>query len=188
MRTVHETEALRPSDPIPRNHAQTQVKPQKLKLTFKKGLNPENGTNTLAAVDDDGLSATMDAVNGTSGGGGKGAFAYPTDLTFTDEELTMAPDYLYKLCRRQLHWSGQEGERLKKECAELGSKLRQEWQKKELVLANLMEADLAQGTLVGKGEENEAQRECVSKMVARLLPAVILPLQGETPWYRRGGG
>ena len=126
MRTVHETEALRPSDPVPRNHSQAGVKPQKLKLTFKKGLNFENGV----AADDD-------LVNGEGESNSKGGFVFPPDLQYTEEEQTLVPDYLFKLCRRQRHWSEQEGERLKQENADLEARYKEEWQKKELVLLNM---------------------------------------------------
>lgn len=49
MRTVHETEALRPSDPVPKHHSSNpQNKAQRLRLTLK-GLAPANGTNGSVA-------------------------------------------------------------------------------------------------------------------------------------------
>lgn len=48
MRTVHETEALRPSDPVPKHHSSNpQNKAQRLRLTLK-GLAPANGANGQA--------------------------------------------------------------------------------------------------------------------------------------------
>lgn len=48
MRTVHETEALRPSDPVPKHHSSNpQNKAQRLRLTLK-GLAPANGANGSA--------------------------------------------------------------------------------------------------------------------------------------------
>lgn len=161
MRTVHETEALRPSDPIPRGHPQAQLRPQKLKLTFKKGHGAENGTE----IDEDTLLGDGDAP--------------PPDLKFTDEEWAMRPDLLFKLCRRQLHWSGQEGDRLKDECAELEEEFRREWYSKELVLANVVEAEL--GATI---HEQQSEEGHVVEMVKHLLPNKMLPLSGQQPWYR----
>lgn len=172
MRTVHETEALRPSDPVPRNHSQAHIKPQKLKLTFKKSHNSENGP-----------AAEEDIVDGEAEVNGKNGFTYPTDVQFTDEEHQMPPDYLYKLCRRQIHWSEQEGERLKQECSTLDAKQKEEWQNKELLLINVIEAELAQAT-----QQNgllKTEHQDVEKMKADLLPAKMLPLSGEAPWYRK---
>ena len=170
MRTVHETEALRPSDPIPRNHSQAQVKPQKLKLTFKKGLNFEN---SVAAEDD--------IVNGDGDSHFKTPLAYPADLQFTEEEQAMAPDRLYELCRRQRHWSEQEGERLKQEYVDLEANYKEEWQRKELVLLNLIEGELAKATQ----QEVNNGNEDVEKILGDMLPAEMLPLSGKLPWYRK---
>ena len=170
MRTVHETEALRPSDPIPRNHSQAGVKPQKLKLTFKKGLNFENGV-----VADD------DFINGEGENSNKSGFVYPPDLQYTEEEQTMASDYLFKLCRRQRHWSEQEGERLKQENVDLEARYKEEWQRKELVLLNVMEGERAKAA---EGLDDDY----VEKMFADILPLQTLPLTGEElPWYRKPG-
>jgi len=50
MRTVHETEALRPSDPVPKHHSSNpQNKAQRLRLTLK-GLAPANGANGLGSA------------------------------------------------------------------------------------------------------------------------------------------
>jgi hypothetical protein len=166
LRTVHETETLRQADPPPRINPPASSKPQKLKLTFKKGHASENG-----------LEGDEDTIPED----GDGVFSYPTDIKFTEEEQAMSPDQLFKLLRRQIYWSEQEGERLKKECTDLEAVLKKEWLSKELVLANVIEAELASG-LEGSRTTEDLN---VAEMVSALLPTEMLPLSGETPWYRQ---
>lgn len=59
----------------------------------------------------------------------------------------------------------------------MAAKRKKEWQAKELVLANVMESELA--TAVSKDKDHE-------KVIALKddLPHPMLPIVGETPWYR----
>src|ERR1700710_2144115 len=87
MRTVHETEALRPSDPIPKALlASMQSHPKlasKLKLVVK-------------TPQPDGQ--TPPPTNGTSNGHEPSEWTttYPPELGFTAEEENRRPDELYK--------------------------------------------------------------------------------------------
>ena len=178
MRTVHETEALRPSDPIPRNHSAAQ-KPQRLKLILhpkSSGAEPQttNGSPSAVDIDDD---ATIDSMPSSldSDIPAQLPFEYPPEIPFTDEELSMPSDCLYQLLRRQVHWAHEEQEELKSEVEHLEKKRKEEWQAKELVLANVMEAELAKASL--KFDNLGAFQED--------LPNPWLPLEGEmVPWYR----
>ena len=173
MRTVHETEALRPSDPVPRNHSQAQIKPQRLKLIVS--AKPPDQEKDDVTVDADAVTVNANNISQIPG-------QYPPDLAFDEEELAMASDQLYKLCRRQVHWSEQDGKKLKEECEELEAKFKKEWQSKELAMANLMEAELA--TAMEKGPSTEEEEKIVGMMNA-LLPEKMLPItKGKTPWYR----
>lgn len=174
MRTVHETEALRPSDPVPRNHSQAQMKPQRLKLTFK-GKAAEADEKEGLEVDDATVYADADA-DAASG------FSYPSDVHFAEEELAMPPIQLYRLCRRQLHWSEQERDRLKKECEVLEAQLKEEWLAKELVLRNVMEAECA------TAHESDPRELPKILEILKELPATPLPMTGETVWFRVQGG
>ena len=62
MRTVHETEALRPSDPVPKHHSSNpQNKAQRIKLTLK-GLAPApNANGAVAAAAAAAAAATVTA-------------------------------------------------------------------------------------------------------------------------------
>lgn len=97
---------------------------------------------------------------------------------FTDQELAMGPMELMRLLRRHVHWTEEEGRELTAE-AEVSEKKRfQEWQRKELVLFNLMEAELSWAAVNG-GDE------AVIEKWRDDLPYPMLPIQGPTPWYRK---
>ncbi len=90
----------------------------------------------------------------------------------------MRPDQLFALLRRRVHWAEDEGAKLREELEALEAKRKEEWQAKELVLANVMEAELA-----------NAFQHCGADMNSVLslkedLPHPMLPIEGQTPWYR----
>lgn len=178
MRTVHETEALRPSDPIPRSHSQAHVKPQRLKLIVnakppdREGINGE-GTE----VDDSATAASNTDVDNDPPA--LPAYEYPPDCRFTDEEIAMGPRRLFELLKMQAKWTEQMHYDLKYEVDALEAKRKEEWQGKELVLANLVEAELATAM------DAKQNFEKIYKLTEELLPKPMLPMGGaELPWYR----
>lgn len=178
MRTVHETEALRPSDPVPKNHLSGSFKPQRLKLIVnsKPPQNDSRGPDSGDGLIDD--DATIGATSDINPDPFPPVpFEYPPDIHFADEELSMGPDELFKLLRRQVHWAQQEGSELRSEVEALEKKRKEMWQAKELVLANLMEAEMSNAVLWGFDRD---------KVVAMKddLPDLMLPMSGKTPWYR----
>ena len=178
MRTVHETEALRPSDPVPKNYSSIPPKPQRLKLIVNS--KPRDEGNGETEVDDDAtIYSNTDAENDEPP---PAPFEYPADVQFTEEELEMPSDRLFKLLRRQIHWSEEDGSDLQDEIRSLEAKRKEEWIAKELVLANVMEAEIA--TAHDKGGEHP---ETVQKL-AEDLPLPMLPIPGPLPWYRIGAG
>jgi hypothetical protein len=178
MRTVHETEALRPSDPVPRSHSQAQVKVQRLKLIVNAKPPQSEGNdddipeveNEVPNVDEPEKEADASAVS---------TYGYPSDVKFTEEELAESPYQLYRLLRRQIHWAEKEGEELKREAQNLQAQAKLAWQNKELVLANVIEADLATAY-----EYNPEDYQQVVRIKDALLPETMLPMRGQTPWYR----
>ncbi|KAI0391366.1 hypothetical protein F5Y17DRAFT_15430 [Xylariaceae sp. FL0594] len=124
MRTVHETEALRPSDPVPKSmqHA-SEKKANKFKIIIKT-------PQAHSAGHDDG------------GDDGDGSDDMSTDfftaLTeqqgFTDEELAMDMESLWKLCVANVKWATRENEELQEECKEAEEIYRQEWLEKEALV------------------------------------------------------
>jgi hypothetical protein len=173
MRTVHETEALRPSDPVPKNYSSIPPKPQRLKLIVNSKPREDSHSNGDAEVDDDATMYTN--THAEADFLPTLPFEYPADVQFTEEELAMPPDQLWRLLRRQVYWAQEDGAELKEELEQLEAKKRKEWMEKELVLANVMEAELANAA--EKGQENIS-------MHVEDLPHPILPLVGPLPWYR----
>ena len=196
MRTVHETEALRPSDPVPRNYSSAHFKPQRLKLV----LNAKPPTSTSEGSDKDTAAsgepipdlevddnATVDTPTGAEDGPlptsiAPGSYEYPDDVRFTEEELAMPPDQLFRLLRRQVHWAQEDGKELLEELKVMEEKRREEWMAKELVLANMIEAELATAHTRGAITEENVTR------ILDDLPPTPLPMTGtEAPWYRKPG-
>ena len=174
MRTVHETEALRPSDPVPKNYSSIPPKPQRLKLILNAKPRSQGEANDETENDDDATAYHSDNDLEPSL---TAPFTYPPDVQFTEEELALPPDQLFRLLRRQVHWTEEDGVALKEEVAALEAKRKKEWLEKELILANVMEAELANAHDRGEPHEN---------IQAHLgdLPHPILPMEGELPWYR----
>lgn len=181
MRTVHETEALRPSDPVPRNHPTVPSKPQRLKLIVNSkpplDSNSRGGDSRNTSIDDDATICTNTSLDPDPIPPSSVPFEYPPDVQFTSEELSMRPDQLFALLRRRVHWAEDDGAELREELEALEAKRKEEWQAKELVLANVMEAELAHAVHCNVDMENVIN-------LKDDLPHPMLPMQGQTPWYR----
>lgn len=132
MRTVHETEALRPSDPVPKGHVDSGGRAgggagsngslKRIKLIVNNGDRPKSIMGELPPLPTDGMpdesgeagAVDMDSV----------PFVlpvphdyYPSDVAdgLDDHELALPPSQLYRLLRRQIHWAEQEGAELAKQ-------------------------------------------------------------------------
>ncbi|MCJ1314564.1 hypothetical protein MMC25_008246 [Agyrium rufum] len=174
MRTVHETEALRPSDPVPSRAVQStpqSLKPQRLKLIVNKpgGGVESNGTHGSLDSTKEGSEPRPSSNNPHS---------YPLDIGLEPDELKLPPSQLFRLLRRQVHWAEDEGARLQDECEKLDAERKREWQRKELVLTNLEEGELAAAV------DNRTDMNFVFKLKEAFLPPIMLPVTGNIPWYR----
>jgi hypothetical protein len=127
MRTVHETEPLRPSDPIPKS-MHPSVKSNRLKLIVKAGSPNEGHTPS------NGVANGAETSGWTS--------AYPENLYFTAEEEARGPHELYRLLRRQIIWAGEEGELLKKQCEAMEELRHKEWLEKEVLLDQVISNEI----------------------------------------------
>ncbi|CAJ2512963.1 Uu.00g010820.m01.CDS01 [Anthostomella pinea] len=132
MRTVHETEALRPSDPVPKSmqyHA-GEKRGNKLKIIIKTPQSHAAGQDD--AVDDGEPSEDV-------------AADFFTPLTeqqgFTSRELAMDMKSLLRLCRAQVKWGTAEGDNLRQECMEAEEAYRQEWLEKEVLLDQVAQVE-----------------------------------------------
>ena len=131
MRTVHETEALRPSDPIPKS-MQPANKSSRLKLIMKAPQIPREGH-------------LLGTANGNVNGSGPAGWtsSYPTELGFTAGEEGRGSKELWRLLRRQLRWAEDESESLKRSCEMLEELRNKEWVEKEILLDQVMKNEIS---------------------------------------------
>jgi Zinc finger, C2H2 type len=127
MRTVHETEALRPSDPVPKGHSEATGRIagggaagsngslKRIKLIVNNGDRPKSIVGELPPLPTDTLldehgeprAIEMDSI----------PFSlpvpkryYPSDVAdiLDEHERSLPPSQLYRLLTRQIHWAEQE--------------------------------------------------------------------------------
>lgn len=130
MRTVHETEALRPSDPIPKSMHGPSGKASKLKIIIKT---PQSHVNSHDDVSDE-------PINGDDPNA-----EYYTVLSkdlFDPAELAFPVDKLYRKCYWESKWAREIGEALEKECKEWEDMYHKEWLEKEALLSQVIESEV----------------------------------------------
>lgn len=118
MRTVHETEALRPSDPVPKSHPNHP-------LNHPRKLHP-NREPSFSTSDE-----------------GQSRFYVPEDGYDSDEEK-LPPKELFRLLKQKQAWAEQEQEELKETLEKLTKKRRETWVKKEMLLNRVFEMELGE--------------------------------------------
>lgn len=208
MRTVHETEALRPSDPVPKHHSSNPSnKFQRIKLVLseekrsaEKGSTPGSPSShpphsailpaaaaaaaATAAVEtdhsNDNIIYIQDPVTNAT------MVQFPPDVGFTPAELSLPADKLFRRLRRQLHWATQDGEVLRAEAESLEKQRKDEWAAKELLVENVMEGELecAKRRLVESGQD---EPDHFAHLEADVVPSKklrIQPKDGKLPWWR----
>ncbi|KAF2463197.1 uncharacterized protein BDR25DRAFT_116034 [Lindgomyces ingoldianus] len=209
MRTVHETEALRPSDPVPKHHSSNPLnKFQRLKLVLgdkarhqqDKGSTPASPSshppNSAGAASTQPPSTDTEYSHNNvmymqdlASPNAPAMVQFPPDMNFTPHELSLPAPDLFRLLRRQLHWATQEGEQLRAEAEVLEKKRRDEWVAKELILENLMEAELAQTKRQCMEKEKEIldEPESIGLLEEDVAPSKFLeikPKADRLPWWR----
>ena len=213
MRTVHETEALRPSDPVPKHHSSNpQNKAQRLRLTLK-GLAPANGTPgandpaSAAAASAPAASAPRSASHPASPGAGapagpdadydhhnvtyeragahgEWARLFPADVRFSAAELGLAPRRLLALLSAQAGWAAAEGEELRAAVDALERLRDREWRHKELLVENVMEGEFAGAERASGVHGSVRERMLKDAEFARRLD---IPDE-ERLWWRQANG
>lgn len=188
MRTVHETEALRPSDPVPKHHSSNpQNKSQRLRLTFNKwSAGSNSGKDDDATVASTGSkprkespsSPTVLSAADLEYEQGHATFTrdpvtgnwiphFPPDISFTDKELELPPAHLYQLLKHQLQWAMEESEELDQQVQAAERIRKAEWIAKELVLNDVID----EGKAVVPDEDpdmmNQANEEKPTQSVER---------------------
>lgn len=108
---------------------------------------------------------------------------FPPDVGFSEEELGVRADELFKVLRMQLKWAAEEGEDLRAQVADLEGRRRKEWMGKELALENLLEGEVVGLERRGaSGPEDFAMLRAIREDVKG---AEGLELEGvEMPWWR----
>lgn len=130
MRTVHETEALRPSDPVPKSMQAATGKSKNLKIIIKTPQSHVSGQD----------DAADDASQGDESSGDM--FTPLTEEQgFSAEELNMPLERLVKLCRLQVKWAEEEGKQLRAECKLWEDLYKQEWLEKEVLLEQVVQSE-----------------------------------------------
>ena len=136
MRTVHETEALRPSDPVPKNHSASLVGGgsgtngglKRIKLIVNNGDKPKSVISdppplpTNYIKNEDGEEEHPD-IDSASLEVPVPPEYYPADIAaqLDDYDRSLPPSQWFRLLRRQIHWAEQERTQLEKEIDEVQS-------------------------------------------------------------------
>ncbi|KAH7388810.1 hypothetical protein BKA66DRAFT_511163 [Pyrenochaeta sp. MPI-SDFR-AT-0127] len=206
MRTVHETEALRPSDPVPKHHSSNPSNnKQRLKLVLnfeakkqEKGSAPASpsaqshppisATVPPAPVSDaDYAHNNVIYLQDLASPNAPTMVQFPPDIDFSPEELLLPAPDLFKLLRRQLHWANQDSEELRAEAERLERQRKEEWEAKELLVENLMESRAAEFERRRIDEGLPAELEGFPLVQDDVAPAKklrIQPKNGKLPWWR----
>ncbi|KAF1943270.1 hypothetical protein EJ02DRAFT_443512 [Clathrospora elynae] len=209
MRTVHETEALRPSDPVPKHHSSNPTNnKQRLKLVLNndakklphdKGSTPASPSShthpphsasvppTAPASDGDYAHNNIIYLQDMANPNAPPMVQFPPDIEFTPDELRLPAPELFKLLRRQLLWATQDGDQLRAEAEELERQHKEEWEAKELLFENYMEAEEAteRRRRIEEGlPEDSGGIDLVRGDIAPSKTLAISPRDGKLPWWR----
>lgn len=131
MRTVHETEALRPSDPVPKSMQTGPAgKSSKLKIIIKTPQSHGGGHEDGVEVEANGEEINADFFT-----------TLPGEL-FSADELAYPVDKLYRKCYWESKWADEVGEALKKECREWEEAYYKEWLEKEVLLSQVIQSEV----------------------------------------------
>jgi hypothetical protein len=204
MRTVHETEALRPSDPVPKHHSSNPSNnKQRIRLILnandkktEKGSTPASpashshpppSATIQPASDVDYAHNNVIYLQDVAAPGAPTMVQFPPDIELTDRELSLPAPELFQLLRRQLQWAQEESEQLRAEAEVLEKQRKEEWEAKELLVENLMEAQVAtaQRQRADRGQPDELEgMDAVEHDVAPARALPIQPKNGKLPWWR----
>ncbi|PHH60088.1 hypothetical protein CDD81_2132 [Ophiocordyceps australis] len=127
MRTVHETEALRPSDPVPKSMQAGPSKSSKLKIIIKTPQSHSTEDGAEASAGDDLASDALTALS---------------PELFSSSELALPVDKLYRKCYWEAKWAGRVGEALGQECRAWHDLYYKLWLEKEVLLSQVIESEV----------------------------------------------
>lgn len=131
MRTVHETEALRPSDPVPKSlQGGSGSKASRLKIIIKTPQSHAAGQDDSADDGTDGQDSE------------KEHFTPLSPELFTEEELSYSLQELHRRCRIKVKLAERENERLMAEIKEAEEAYWNEWLEKESLLSQALQVEM----------------------------------------------
>lgn len=200
MRTVHETEALRPSDPVPKHHSSNPSnKFQRLRLVLSTSQKVDKSSTPASPLSHAPNSAILplsaDAeyannnavyIQDISSPNSSTMVQFPEDMNFSAHELSLPAPELFRLLRRQLLWATQEGDQLRADAEILEKQRKDEWIAKELLIENVMEAEHAKS----KRKRIDAGLDDLdgfAHMEEDLAPSKMLQIESrgdKDPWWR----
>jgi hypothetical protein len=208
MRTVHETEALRPSDPVPKHHSSNPSnKFQRLKLVLshdarqklpqdkdKPQSTPASPSSaslhpapTAAQQDPDHAHNNITYVQDLALPGAPTMVQFPPDIALTPAELALPADQLFHTLRRALQYATDQGDALRLEADALEKQRKHEWDAKELLFENYMEFQMAK---TRRDRLEQGLPDDVDGLDAAdhdAAPSKLLdihPKDGSLPWWR----
>lgn len=156
MRTVHETETLRPSDPIPKS-GDTKGR-SKLKIIIKTPQSHGNNDDTPEEM-----------VDGEDPN--KEFYTVLSKELFDADDLTYPVDKLYRKCYWESKWAKDVGEALEKECREWEEAYHREWEEKETLLSQVVESE--------SDWHNRRQAILSGSAVVKVAPSTVEPSKEE---------
>ncbi|KAK6495377.1 hypothetical protein TWF481_003400 [Arthrobotrys musiformis] len=164
MRTVHETEALRPSDPIPKSHPNHPLNiSAHLHDHIEHEKEDEYSSLSPSPVppsdedDDAGAAGANGVQNGKEKKPREEINYYDPEDGFDVDESKFPPSELYKLLRRKLAWAQEEALELEAEKKMLEEKRRDAWVKKEMLLEKVIENELGDDAKHVTAHDDEAR-------------------------------
>lgn len=146
MRSVHETDTMRPIDSISKVHgtpASTTGTPAsklqriRLKLTQPRepGTESEPHTEAITIVPAPITAETHDPEETSMP-------EFGPELDFDASELSLPPRDLYRLLRRQIAWAGKEATQLQAEWETIRPQRERAWREKEAIFDDLIDAEI----------------------------------------------
>lgn len=158
MRTVHETEALRPSDPIPKSmHGTTAGKQSKLKIIIKtpsqlaaaaagraespSSDDPDHPSHATNPSQQGGQLPPAFDADGNPDPNHELYTPLPHDL-FDAQELSWSSDKLYRKCFWEHRWASEILSGLERECRHWEEAYYREWLEKEALLSQVIKSEV----------------------------------------------
>lgn len=144
MRSVHEADTVRPSDPKSTSGGTTSVagtpvsKLQRIRLKLSQPkAEPGNGDSDHppAPIISAAIGSEVDPDDTTMP-------EFGPELDFNDHELAMHPHDLYRVLRRQIHWAEKESAQLRSEWDGLRPQREHAWLEKEAIFEDLIHGEL----------------------------------------------